>query len=97
MSYLKKCVKHENAVNKKGLKFHYNNGTVLEKIFAKWKEEKVNGKMYLSWKEWLQENIGIGERDARKREFAKSIKEYLRLLLVNIFFHEFHKLKNDIQ
>ena len=51
MSYLKKCVEHENDVNKKGLKFHYDSGTVLEEIFAKWKEEKVNGKMYLSWKE----------------------------------------------
>ena len=80
MSYLKKCVEHENTVNKKGLKFHHDNGTVLEEIFAKWKEEKVNRKMYLSWKEWLQENIGIGERDARKkREFGKIIKEYPRL------------------
>ena len=72
MSYLKKCIEHKNAVNKKGLKFHYSNGTVLEEIFAKWKEKKVNEKLYLSWKKWLQENTGIGERDAKKKRICKN-------------------------
>ena len=38
----------------------------------------------------------VKEMQEKKREFAKIIKNYPRLLSVDISFHEFHKLKNDI-
>ena len=60
MSYLKKCVEHENAVDKKGLKSHCDNGTVLEEIFcrvergkSKWKDlpqlERMVTRKYWNW------------------------------------------------
>ena len=101
-SYLTECAEYEKTFNRNCLRFHLRHGKILEESFGLWKEEKAKGSVWLSWKDWLKENIGCNDRDARrKREIAQIIaqiiEQFPRLEFVSISFNEFYNRKNSIK
>ena len=42
-------------------------GDALESFFTMWKEERIKNQHTISWKEYLEENFCLKERNTRKK------------------------------
>lgn len=60
--------------------------------------EKLAGKMSVTWKEWLEVNVGIQDSYARKlREVAKLLCKYPRFRSLGLSFSEIYQRRKQIQ
>ena len=60
--------------------------------------EKLAGKISVTWKEWLEENVGIQDSYARKlREIAKTLGKYPRFRTLGLSFSEVYQHRKQIQ
>ena len=75
--HLKKCAEFEKTLNKNCLKFHLEQGKLLEEFHGLWIEERAKGSVSLNWKDWLKENnIGFRDRNVRKRKSVEMIEPF---------------------
>lgn len=60
--------------------------------------EKLAGKISVTWKEWLEANVGIQDSYARKlREVAKLLGKYPRFRTLGLSFSEIYQRRRQIQ
>ena len=73
-------------------------GDWLNVAFELHRIEILNGKISGTWKEWLDENVGIQDSYARKlREIAKILGKCTRFRALSIPFSEVYQRRKEIQ
>jgi hypothetical protein len=90
-----KMLKHANSIS---LSASLDYGDWLIVAFALYNNEKQDGKVLGTWKEWLEENVGIQDSYARKlREIAKLLDKYPRFRTLGLSFSEVYSRRKQIE
>ena len=91
VNYLKSLISHT-------LKFCFEFGRGLEHLKELWEKEKAKGKIKTTWKKWVEKNLHISDRETRKkREMAKILYDYPKLVFLNISCNDFYRRKENIK
>ena len=94
---LKDGFKHLKRQNAQTLFFFIQYGMLLNAVYKKIFELRIQGIITITWGKWLLENIGIHPSYARRlRECAKSLGGYYKLYKVGLSFTEIFKLKKEL-
>lgn len=94
---LKDGFKHLKRQNAQTLFFFIQYGMLLNAVYKKIFELRIQGIITITWGKWLLENIGIHPSYARRlRECAKSLGGYYKLYNVGLSFTEIFKLKKEL-
>jgi hypothetical protein len=90
-----KMLKKQNAVT---LDASIDYGDWLNVAFELHSLEKLANKITLTWKEWLEANVGIQDSYARKlREIAKTLGKYPHFRKLGLSFSEVYQRRKQIQ
>ncbi|VDI77537.1 Hypothetical predicted protein [Mytilus galloprovincialis] len=94
---LKDGFKHLKRQNAQTLFFFIQYGMLLNAVYKKIFELRIQGIITITWGKWLLENIGIHPSYARRlRECAKSLGGCYKLYNVGLSFTEIFKLKKEL-
>ena len=95
---LQQLVKYLKSLNSHTLEFCYEFGNNLKGLKKLWEKEQAKGNIKTTWKKWVQKNLRISDREARrKREIAKILHDYPKLKFLDISCNEFYQRKKNIK